>query len=255
MRCLLCILLISNTLLGSQVAKVAHDSLSALVTQDELYKFQVDDKICVYRESKPIGCGIVAKTGDKLVKIIFEQKVQLQEGDNAYVVVEPSRKIASIQESSELPIKKAASYIGLGLNLALDRTFPKIEFITNVSSKVGLGIQVAGTYAQNHEKTSYLVAYGLAFTANYYAQEYYRGLWLQFGSGTYLISENSTGTLQHKDSPFISLSVGWRERWAWGFNIGISGGIRYISFPAVSNNDLNFQKLQPSLIVDFGFTM
>lgn len=238
---------------ASEVVKVGPANTTAYLSQDKERTWKEEDRACLFRNEKPVTCGTVTKATPQFAKIrLPSSKVEIRAGDQAYLAL-AMRELSNYPLVVEDKKKKEATYnTVVGLNLALDRIFPKVELQGMLTPNTAVGIQPGYTQSITYDRAYKLTAYGVMFTFNYYGTEPYRGFWLQAGSGLYFISENTSGAMVHRDAPILAGSIGWREKWALGMNIGIAIGARYLTFPEVAVGDLQFKKFQATVMADIG---
>lgn len=228
------------------------------ITDDPSRQWARKDSVCIYRLGRAIACGRVIAVGIQgAVVQLLNHAAAVKPGDEAHYF-EPEKKIPQITDdevSSESlmesnPLKYGFS---LGAMLGLDLIYPVMNFYIAVSPNVSIGIQPAYLKKTGELVTNTLSGYGGALTVNYYGDQYFRGLWLELGSGFYHISTEQTGIAETINAPFVFGLIGWHEDWAHGLNLGAGIGARFLS-PLQVTTDPTYHSLHPIAHVEAGFS-
>lgn len=233
--------------LEPKVTRIGKGQQIVVVSPDEITPWEKGEKLCLNRKKTLVACGILIQTSPKGAELKITRQLELiREGDIAQRM--SPREIASLssQMDAEAPPRRTYNTT-LGLNLAFDHVVPTLHFQGFVTPRVTAGLQ-AGMILSNVAPDK-LTSGGLLLTLNYYADSHFRGLWLQGGSGVFLHSLN--GEITH--APAVIATVGWREEWALGFNIGIGFGARYIGPPKSSTGAIAYRTINATAVVDIGF--
>ena len=80
-------------------------------------------------------------------------------------------------------------------------------------------------------------------------------LWVSagFGVNSIKVEDATFGSSESASAILGMLTVGWRGRWASGWNAGIGAGIQYLADPNFSSIVLKSAGIQPLLTLDFGY--
>jgi len=251
------------------VTQVLPGQHAVVISHAKVGGWAVDDKVCITRAGTKLGCGTVIQSGAKQATLKFSEPVKgLKVGDVAVVDEDLSRSVASEEDADTgEKIKKEKEIVAteiktptrppmyrhvmLGANSSFSTTTYHINFQGYISEHVTLGISpgifkvVDGTFS--------VTTFGTVFTANYYSEGPFRGLWAQFATGFYAFQAASGSITETTFSPALLGTVGWRNDWALGLNVGIGLGAQYITNPQRSSVTFPFNALQPILVTDIGF--
>lgn len=239
------------------VAKTEGESLVTRIGKGQQYivvshretPWDTGQRVCVEHKGNRIACGLVVQTNAKAAEVKITQQSQLiEEGDVA--LPGEKRELASVAPDSMTHTDVFVPHhynTTAGLSIALDHMIPNIHFQGFVTPTVSAGIQASTLLSKVGTDT--LTSPGLLFTLSYYSKGNYRGLWLQGGSGVFWHLQS--GTLTH--APALIGTIGWREEWALGFNIGIGFGFRYIGPPKLSTGAISYNTINGVAVVDIGF--
>lgn len=241
---------------NSTVIQVLADQVFALVSQEKLGDWNLDDKVCITREKQRVACGIVVQTAPKAakVKLNFQYKT-VKVGDFAEVD-EGERSPASVDGSSSVSAGAAERLnflIGVKQNLVAAIPFVHIQVLSN--NHITLGVQIDKFSVKIPDTTNTVTSMGATFNANVYGTGPYTGFWFQGGTGFHILPTTSTGLGQTSYAPTFVGLVGWRNSWALGLNIGIGLGLQYFLLPAGITAEFTFNAFQPILSIDIGFNL
>lgn len=245
-------LLIAFSAGASEVVQVGEGQNFVIISQSETRLWRTGDEVCIFRTEENLACGIVNKANAKVARVQISDSREIVKKEDKAMLMTPSRAPASVSEILAKVTKRPTYNTLVGMNMALDILFPKIDLQGFLTEKVTLGFQPSFSRRTSLAGDT-MLALGFMFTLNYYDKKDYRGLWLQGGSGIYVITNKIAGLSISSKVPALQLIVGWRESWALGLNIGIGLGLRYIAFPDVSVAELQFKSFQPFIAVDLGF--
>jgi hypothetical protein len=240
---------------GNVVMDVDDDQKYVVISHSDVRPWQLRDRVCIFRNEQTIACGPVVKVNEEVAKVKLRDKEGFVKKMDTVLLMRPSRAPAStvIGNALEVSTRERPTYNTLaGLNMSLELIFPKIELQGFLTKTIALGFQPA--FARSSLDTGdSMFTIGFMFTLNWYSNEDYRGLWIQGASGLYIISNSISGTSVSTRAPVLQATIGWREQWAMGLNIGIGIGARYIGFAETGVEALNYSTFAPTLAVDIGF--
>lgn len=140
--------------------------------------------------------------------------------------------------------------ITAGATAGFNHLYPLLHFQFAIADRVALGIEPY-FFSSSVEDAS-VQGLGGFLTFNYYGQAAYRGLWAHVGFGGLRFSANVPGS---QESAFVLSAigtVGWRQRWDLGINVGAGLGIQYVFTPNLNLVNVEFRGVQPLFVVDFG---
>lgn len=149
-----------------------------------------------------------------------------------------------------------SSDLTLGANAGFNHFFPVLHYQLKLSEAFAFGIAPLFFSAGLEDTT--VTAFGGFLTINYYDKAMFRGLWGQFGLGTYHFnaSQDASGSIAAQSENSLSAAVlitaGWRFGWEKGINIGFAGGFQFVTSPKISLVSIDFKNFQPSVLVDIG---
>lgn len=177
-----------------------------IVTRDGATSWNLNDRSCVYRKSRLVGCGTVVGFDATRVKIRFDKPARKIAANQKVDVQRDARQPASVDSAStstgftlkRKPMKYDAS---MGIFAGLNYYYPVVHVQMAVNEKFSLGVMplyasfsqdtaaTATTLATRHE----LSAFGAYVTANYYFSRFtYHGFYAQGAFGVIFTSVNRT---------------------------------------------------------------
>ncbi|MCB9255178.1 MAG: hypothetical protein H6617_10890 [Bdellovibrionaceae bacterium] len=138
----------------------------------------------------------------------------------------------------------------VGGSIGLNHFYPILSFQFAVGKRIALGL-TPFYFAQSQDVVS-ISGLGGHFTFNYYHDYAYRGLWLQAGAGAIKFNASVPGSEESQTCLSFIGTVGWRQRWDLGINVGASAGVQFIVNQNLQLVDLSYRNLQPTVLIDFG---
>ncbi len=230
---------------GRKNIAVAHDPKSPWVTRD---------RACVVQNQTDVVCGTVTKTTVKGAIVALDTTFDgVSIGDLVRKIGGGRRPTAETVETFNSHQTKTTFDLTLGMGVGLSFFYPMLHLQVALSPHFTLGVQPL--YYKASGGNTAVSAFGGMLTANYYKDPYYNGLWICGGVGTSSVSveDLSLGLSEKANSMLGMLTVGWRGRWASGWNAGIAGGIQYLGDPAFTTIVIKSAGVQPLLTLDFGY--
>lgn len=138
-----------------------------------------------------------------------------------------------------------------GATAGFNHLYPLLHFQFAVAEKISLGLEPY-FFSSSVEEAS-VSGIGGFVTFNYYGQYAYRGFWAHLGMGALRFSASVPGSDESQLVLSAIGTVGWRQRWDLGINVGAGVGLQYVFNPNLALVNVEFQGVQPLFIVDFGF--
>lgn len=138
----------------------------------------------------------------------------------------------------------------IGGTIGLNHFYPLLNFQFAVGKRIALGL-VPLYFAQSQDVVS-ISGLGAHLTFNYYHDYAYRGLWVQVGAGAIKFNASVPGSEESQTRLSFLGTVGWRQRWDLGINVGAGAGVQFIVNQDLQLVDLSYRNLQPTVIIDFG---
>lgn len=228
------------------------------VTDDSLHAWTKKDSVCIYRHTRAIACGKVIALGisGAVIQLTQHHAAAIKPGDEARYF-EPDKKMPDISDEQLLAenILDAKPYtynLVAGYHLSIDLMFPMLHFYYSVAPNVAIGINPAYIKKTGSIAGSEIKGFGGMLTAHYFSDEFFRGLWLQLGSGFYHLTAKNATTEETGNFPIVEFTVGWREDWAHGLNIAAAIGGRFLSGLTKTIPEVNYPSLHPIAIVEVG---
>jgi hypothetical protein len=231
------------------------------ISQETWRQWKVDDRVCVWKKNEALGCGKVIKSSQKGAVVKLERDLpQMVEGDEVRMVgaerqtnAVPYRLLDSTEGNPEI-LESTSSVpendLTAGISVGLSFFFPVLHYQRALSPNFAIGIMPV--YFHTSSGDSSVGALGIQLTANYYGNDFFRGLWVQFGTGIYSFSATvSNGDENGRSIAFLG-TVGWRSSWALGLNVGVAAGLQYLSDPHLPSVDVRAASVQPVVILDVG---
>ncbi len=240
-------------LFGAEVIAVSSGRRSIAISHESVGKWAVEDRACVIQNETDVVCGSISKTTAKgaIVKLdIAFEGVSI--GDKVRKSGSGRHLAAETVETFNAQFSPRDFDLTTGLGVGFSFFYPMLHFQAGIGKHFAVGIQPYFYKAAGG--TTNISAIGGMLTANYYFQPYFRGLWLSLGAGiTSLSVKDPSAAIDEKASvPTGVLTVGYRARWAKGWNAGIGGGAQLLSDPKFTSVTLNSAGIQPLLLLDFG---
>lgn len=248
------------------VTQVLTGQRSAIISQNKTTPWSVEDRVCLPREGGKAVCGKVVQTTAHQATVKFDEAVKgIHVGDE--IQPETYGETAERTVASETPVAAEAlpkveavpaaatrppmyRHILLGANSSFSTTTYHLNFQGYIADHVTLGISPGLFKVANNDVT--ITTFGAVFTANYYSEQAFRGLWGQFATGFYAFKADDGSITETTFSPAMLGTIGWRNDWALGLNIGVALGVQYITNPQRSSVGIPFNALQPILVTDIG---
>lgn len=228
------------------------------ITDDSVHSWARKDSVCVFRTGRAIACGKVIAVGIKgAVVQLLNHAAAVKPGDEAHYY-EPEKKIPEISDdevsADNLMESNPLKYsVTIGGFIGLDLLYPVLNFYIAVSPNVAIGIQPTYIKKTGDVLTSTLSGYGGALTVSYFGDQYFRGMWLELGSGFYHLTAEQSGVQETINAPLVFGLIGWHEDWAHGLNLGAGIGARFLS-PLQVTTDPTYHSLHPMAQVELGFS-
>ncbi|MCB0406022.1 MAG: hypothetical protein KDD51_14665, partial [Bdellovibrionales bacterium] len=138
----------------------------------------------------------------------------------------------------------------VGGTIGLNHFYPLLSFQFAIGKRIALGL-TPFYFAQSQDVVS-ISGLGGHLTFNYYHDYAYRGLWLQAGAGAIKFNASVPGSEESQTRLSFLGTIGWRQRWDLGINVGAAAGVQFIVNQNLQLVDLSYRNLQPTVIIDFG---
>lgn len=228
------------------------------ITDDSYHTWAKKDSVCVYRQTRAIACGKVIALGisGAVIQLTQHHAAAIKPGDEARYF-EPDKKMPEISDDQLMAenILDAKPYqynIVAGYNISIDLMYPMLHFYYSVAPNVAIGLNPVYIKKTGSVVGSELKGFGGMLTAHYFSDEYFRGLWLQLGSGFYHLTGKNATIEESSNFPIVQFTVGWREDWAHGLNIAAAVGGRFLSPLTKSIPEVQYPSLHPLAVVEVG---
>jgi hypothetical protein len=256
---LLVLALVTTTAKAARVLQIGKNTSVVAVSHEANRNWEVGDRVCVYHSKIALGCGVVKKVMAKgAVVKLARVRGTIFRGDE--VRASTDRSTASDGELSDTassggkrpyPLFEA----GLGTGFGTNYLYPLLNFQVAITKHIALGVQpfyVTSSGTSSGTTVNASIIAGLVTVNVYPLRQVYQGLWLQAGGGLvdYSLSGSSAGGESATGIVGVG-TAGWRFKFG-AFNLGLAGGILYLSTPTLSLYTLAVST-SPLAMVDVGF--
>ena len=264
---------------SAEVMRVGASLTIVAVSHDYFRKWAIGDPLCIFTGNTELACGTVVKVSSTagIVKldapnnsVARGQLVRLTKRENtnplmnilsksppgvppAVAAKPPERKPSAVLLQSVPKDGNASTYyhnFSGGVSVGNGFYFPLLHFQRALVPQFALGIMP--TYFSVSTEAGSISALSAIGTANFYGNDFFRGLWVQLGGGAAFLSTSGISGDQQSTSLVSLLTVGWRGYWDLGLNIGVCGGFQYLHDPNFTSVRISGSGLQPLALVDVG---
>jgi hypothetical protein len=242
---------------GAEILQLGAQGKLIAISREEGHAWRVKDSVCVYQVGQEAACGKVIKVISKgaIVKLMTVTKPVAKGDSVAYVTTVPKRSVASTNGGeSDMTVNPGhAAYkwdLTGGLSIGTNYFYPMLTLQRRIGNHLAIGL--SPFYVSSSTSTSSVSAFGALLTLDYYSKPYFHGFWIQGGGGAIMYNLTSSLGSSSSTNAAALLTVGYRGQFDFGLNVGVGGGILYITSVPTSVLNVAFQGLLPLFIVDFG---
>lgn len=251
----------ASSLHAAAVLRVGKDMTNIAISHDPARKWAMGERVCILQRFQEIACGVIVKVVPQgAVVRLSAPSNDVMAGDKA--VGKPQTGAAPAQQKLVAPLmdsvpdsqESGMHSFNLSGGVAVGTSFfyPTLSAQLTVAPTIAVGINTFFLSAPSSIYT--LLAFGGAATVNYYAHEYFRGLWVQVAAGLGHFRLSDGVTTETATVFTSSTTVGWRGYWDLGLNIGAGAGLQFWGSPSFTSGTVTASGFQPFLCVDIGIS-
>lgn len=244
---------------AARIAKVGPAKGMIAINQDSAVEHQVNDPVCLVKDGKVLGCGVVIRTAGKAVLISLNSTAQApREGDD--VEIQKTKETTSAKTASpEFIENKATTYQFDQKNFSLGAfsTSFVVQFSQAIAEKWALGLMASFGSAAAGAGT--ISGYNFGATLQFFSEDPYNGIWVLLGVGTAFLTPQVGAQSEKAGSAFVLGGAGYRYLFGGGWNIGAGVGGQYYFNSELGHNmngsgvSLDFPGFLPLFLLDVGY--